>query len=138
MIAIQKYKSILALLIFLSIMGCKDDDKPNQDSTVTEESLITNNWRVNSVTRDGQLLSSTSFKIEFKANKSYEFNTSEVPGFPQGGNWVYQPSTKTIKLDGSTDLRVIGTITQNSFKFEYTYYNHKMGEVKVEFSLVPA
>lgn len=128
-----KYPSFLVILVVLIFVGCenKKDTEPNPP---TDDQLIIENWSIEKITLGGQELTSTSYSIKFNAGNTFDFNTPGVPGLAQKGNWVYQQSSKTIRLNGDTDL-VVDKITEANFSFTYTYKNHKMGAVEVKFTL---
>jgi len=140
MAAIQKFiKLAFIVTLFLTVVACDEEDpQPDPQVPKTPEQLIAGPWRVVTVVRADQLMNAASFRIGFRTGGTFDFTTSDVPGFPQAGNWVYQASTKVIKLDGVIDLKVIGEITASKFEFEYVYTNHKMGNVVVLFTLGPA
>lgn len=136
---LQKYTGLIGLFLMLfAASSCGDDPQPDPappPQPKDPHELITQQWKVASVTKGGETIISNSFTIVFKADKTYEFETLEIPGFPARGSWEHIASGNIIRLDGETDLDIIGQLTETSFVFEYTYTNHKMGEVKVRFTL---
>ncbi|MCC5937317.1 MAG: hypothetical protein JJU34_08550 [Lunatimonas sp.] len=130
-------KSVVFMLLLSVLVACGSDDTPAptpQPKTPTE--MIAKSWRVISVSKGGQPVNSTSFQIAFRSNNTYGFTTTEIPGFPSEGNWQHVSAGNIIRLDnGAVDLRVVGTITETSLVFEYTYPNNKMGDVVVRFTL---
>lgn len=129
----------LLLLVALSACGSDEDTKPKPDPkpdpvTKTATDLIAESWNIGKITLGGQELTSTSYSIKFNADRTFTFNTPAVPGLAQTGKWVYQESSKTIRLNDDTDL-VVDQISETGFNFTYTYANHKMGTVEVKFTL---
>ena len=133
----RSWAACILLLLVLFACGSDEDTKPTPDPeppVKSDEKLIAENWNIGKITMAGQELTSTTYSIKFNADGNFTFNTPAVPGLPQTGKWVYQNSSKIIRLNDDTDL-VVDKITETDFSFTYTYKNHKMGTVEVKFTL---
>lgn len=122
------------LVIFLIGVGfsCKDDPTPNTPPTKSE--MLVQNWRITSVTINGQVSNSYQYSIKFEQNNNFVFTTPGIVGLPQNGTWSLNPSGTALLLNGSIEL-TIRSLTQTNFILEYNYENHKEGNVVVLFTM---
>ncbi|WP_373524176.1 hypothetical protein [Aquiflexum sp.] len=130
------FKNILGLTIavffLLTAISCGDDPKPQPEPTKSE--LIAQNWSLRSVSIGGQPENISGYSIRFQSNGNFNFTTPNVPGLPSSGTWAINASETVIILNGSIELP-IRTLTKTNFAFDYTYENHKEGNVTVLFVL---
>ncbi|WP_373519973.1 hypothetical protein [Aquiflexum sp.] len=130
------YKNILdmtiAVVLVITAISCGDDPKPQPEPTKSE--LIAQNWSLRSVSIGGQPENISGYSIRFQSNGNFTFSTPGVPGLPSSGTWALNASETVIILNGSIELP-IRTLTKTNFAFDYTYQNHKEGNVTVQFVL---
>lgn len=130
-----KFYPTMALLIMVqALYACKGSEPEDTQPTPTQQELIAKTRNSVSVLYNGQPMTGETFAISFLTAGSFTFNTPGVPGLPQSGNWTLNPGGTLITLNGDTALNII-TLTASRFVFEYVYTNHKMGDVKVRFTL---
>lgn len=131
----NRYYGILILLVLMQVLyACGEDEPDDRQPEPTKQELIAKSRNKVSVLYDGQPMTGDSFAISFLTAGTFTFNTPGVPDLPQSGNWALNSGGTLITLNGNTELSVI-TLTAARFVFEYTYTNHKMGSVKVRFTL---
>lgn len=130
------YKYLLGqlLTVFFLMVGlaCSSDNPdPDPDPEPTRSELIAQQWVVATVTIGGLNEPVSGYTISFQANGNFSFTTPGVPSLPTSGTWVLNSSGSVITLNSSTEL-TIRTLTGTSFAFDYTYQNHKEGDVLVQ------
>ena len=133
------YKKLLgrlfALCLLIAAIACSSDDTaPIPDPEPTRSELIAQSWIVSTVTIGGQNEPVSGYTINFQSNGNFNFTTPGVPSMPSSGTWVLNSSGSVITLNGSTEL-TIRTLTSANFAFDYSYQNHKEGNVPVQIVL---
>lgn len=123
---------LLALCLLLAAISCGSDDPgPTPAPEPTRSELIAQQWIVSTVTIGSQNEPVSGYTISFQANGNFNFSTPGVPSMPTSGTWALNSAGSVITLNGSTEL-TIRTLTGTSFAFDYTYQNHKEGDVLVQ------
>lgn len=133
-ILILNLSLLSAILVVGSSCGGDDPAPAPPPPPPTKSELIVQNWRLTSVSLNGQAATVSQFSIKFQANKSFTFDTPTVPGLPQTGTWALNSTETVIILNGTVELP-IETLTASRFVFKYTYKNHKEGNVEVRFGM---
>lgn len=129
-------KSFGYIILFMFLIGvgfsCKEDPTPTTPPTKSE--MLVQNWRITSVTFNGQVSNSSQYSIKFQPNNSFVINSPGAVGLPQSGTWSLNSSETVVLLNNSIELP-IRSLTQTSFILEYNYENHKEGNVVVLFTM---
>lgn len=126
---------LLALFLLISAISCSSDDPgPTPDPEPTRQQLIAQQWVVSTVTIGGQNEPVAGYTVNFQSNGNFSFTTPGVPSLPASGTWALNTSGSVITLNGSTEL-TIRTLTSTAFAFDYSYKNHKEGDVLVQIVL---
>lgn len=125
---------VLFLAVALFSCGSSDDKEPDKkDPEPTKQELIVKDWKMSSVTNNGQPLTSTEFRIKFLSDGAIDFNTPGIPGLPNAGTWKLNSNGTSVILNEEIELKI--NLASNKFTLEYAYTNHKMGTVIVIFTM---
>ncbi|MCH7402234.1 hypothetical protein ACFOUP_18490 [Belliella kenyensis] len=124
------YINLLGLLML--VYSCSQEGSPEAPPA---KDLLAKSWQIESIETAGQRISHAGFSIQFYPNGDFNFTTQGIPGFPNSGKWVLNTDRNEIILNSNIALKIIGRIQANKLVFEYTYKNHKMGDVVTQFNL---
>ena len=129
---------MLVMLCIMVFASCGEKEKPSPPAPkpLTNEEIVSQNWKLDKVTFNGQSENVAPYTMIFRANKTFSFTIPAIHNLPTSGTWALIDQTnKEIILNNTTKLKA-NPLTENLMVLEYNYKNHKEGDVAVIFTFI--